>query len=136
MMPVRVFCIPREDVLDYWPKVIRWLDAGYAKSDIPVPDTLRDDLLTGHKQLWVVWAPEGKILAAGLTRLAKMLDGLHCEVVCVGGEEVRRWIGCMATIEEYAKREGCSRVTVQGRPGWVRLLRKYRSARVILELDL
>lgn len=135
-MGVKIFCIPRSDVLDYWPKVFAWLDQAYAKTDLPLPETCRDDLVSGHKQLWIAWAPEGKILCAVLTRLAKMRSGLHCEVVAAAGVEVERWIFGMATIEEYAKREGCSKVTIQGRPGWARLLRKYRRSQVILELEL
>jgi hypothetical protein len=42
----------------------------------------------------------------------------------------------MATIEEWAKKEGCSKVTLQGRPGWAKLLQNYRRSQVVMELKL
>ncbi len=133
---VRIFCIPRADVMDLWQRVYPWLDAAYAELDIPLPPMLRADLLSGDKQLWVAWGDEAKILGAALTRLAKMRSGLYCEIVACGGAESTRWIHGIATIEEWAKSEGASKVTVQGRPGWAKLLPRYRRSQVILELEL
>jgi hypothetical protein len=133
---VKIFCIPRADITDLWQRIFVWLDRAYAEMDIPMPPTLRADLLSGDKQLWIAWGEEAKILCAVVTRLAKMRSGLYCEVVAAGGAEVERWIHGIATIEEWAKTEGCSRVTVQGRPGWAKLLPRYRRSQVILELKI
>lgn len=136
MNAVKAFCIPRADTPQYWPHVCEWLDRAYERHDLLLPATLLDDLASGHRQLWVAWAPEGEILCGVITRLAKRRSGLHCEVEAAGGIEVWRWIGCMSVIEEYAKREGCLKVRIQGRPGWVRLLRHYRQSQVVIELEL
>lgn len=131
-MPVKIFCIPREDILDYWPRVWQWLDRAYAKTDLPMPDTCRDDLMQGKKQLWVAWAPEQRLLCAVLTRLAEMRSGLQCEVIAAGGVEVERWIFGISVIEEWARSEGCTSISVQGRPGWARLLQHYRKTQVVM----
>jgi hypothetical protein len=136
MMAVRAYCIPRDQIMDYWPRVDRWLDRAYAKTDLVMPGELVDQLQNGDRQLWIAWASEGKILCGVITRLAKRRLGLYCEIEAAGGVEVTRWIGCMTTIQEWAKSEGCSKVTVQGRPGWAMLLRHYRRSQVVLELDL
>jgi hypothetical protein len=135
-MPVKIFCIPRQDIGDFWQRAYPWIDSAYAKQDIPVPVALFEDLKVGNKQLWVAWGDEAKLLCAVLTRLAKMRSGLHCEVVAAGGAQVRRWIHGLATIEEWAKSEGCSKVTIQGRPGWAKLLPEYQRSQVILERRL
>lgn len=137
-MSVQAYQIPRNQVLDYWQSVIGLLDEAYAKNDIPFPETTRDELLHGHKQLWVAYAapPEHRILCAVLTRLSKMRSGLHCEVVAAGGKEVERWIHLMSCIEDWARLEGCVKVTVVGRPGWMRLLQRYRQRQVMMELEL
>lgn len=142
-MSVIAYCIQREHTRDYLRDrtICRWLDAAYAATDIPFEDELLllGKLATGDMQLWIACLEEGsnvRILAAVLTRLAKMRSGLHAQVVAAGGVEVKRWIGCMSTIEEWAKREGAIKVTVQGRPGWAKLLRNYRRSQVVLELDL
>lgn len=135
-MTVKAFCIPAADTPDYLPRVYNWLDQAYEVHDLLMPLDLAINLLNGHRQLWVAWAPEGKILCGVITRLARRRSGLHCEVEAAGGIEVGRWIRSMATIEEYAKAEGCSKVTVQGRPGWAKLLQKYRRSQIVLELDI
>lgn len=138
MTVVRAYQIQRDQVLDYWQKVVGWLDVAYGKNDIPMPETLRDDLLSGHKQLWVAHAPapENQILCAVVTRLAKMRSGLHCEVVAAGGRGVDRWVDLISNIEDWARLEGCIKVTVVGRPGWARLLKGYSQRQVMLELEL
>ena len=136
MTGVKAFCIPRAETPDYLPRVYEWLDAAYAVHDLPMPMDLAETLLNGHRQLWISWAPEGRILCGVITRLAKRRSGLHCEIEAAGGVEVHRWIRAMATIEDYAKRELCAKGTLQGRPGWERLLRHYRRSQIVLELEL
>jgi hypothetical protein len=135
---VNAYQIPPDQVLFYWDTVFPWLEAAYAKTDIPTPESLLADLASGHKQLWVAYAepPDNRILCAVLTRLAKMLGGLHCEVVAAGGREITRWIHLMSSIEDWARLEGCVKVTVIGRPAWLRVLRNYRQRHVMLELEL
>ena len=107
-MTVRAYQIPPKEVPDYWQTVVGWLELAYGKNDIPLPITTLDDLLKGHKQLWVAYAeaPENKILCATLTRLAKMRRGLHCEIVAAGGNEAERWVGLISQIEDWARLEG------------------------------
>jgi len=139
MMAVQAYCIRREDTPAYLeqPRILGWLDAAYAATGLDMPDDLEERLRQGHMQLWVAYSPgEGQILCAVLTQLAKMRGNLHAQVVAAGGSDVQRWVSCIPTIEEWAKREGCSKVTVQGRPGWAKLLRRYRRSQVVLELAL
>jgi hypothetical protein len=135
---VAAYQIPRDQVLDYWDRVKHWLDIAYGKNDIPLPETTLTDMLNGHKQLWVPYAhePENRVLGAVLTRLARMRSGLYCEIVAAGGHEVERWVGLISQIEDWARLEGCTKVTITGRPGWMRLLTKYRQHQVMLELEL
>ena len=137
---VTAYQIPRDQVLDYWDRVKRWLDQAYGKNDIPLPETTLSDLMSGHKQLWVAYArpPEHQILCAVLTRLSKMRSGLYCEIVAAAGQGAERWVGLISQIEDWARLEGCTKVTITGRPGWMRLLadRQYRQRQVMLELEL
>lgn len=134
-MTVRIFCIPACDIENLWLRVLPWLDEAYAKMDLPLPESLRFDLMAKNRQLWVAWE-NGLILCAVVTRLAKMRSGLYCEVVACGGAEATRWIDGIRIIEQWAKSEGAIKVTVQGRPGWAKLLPRYRRSAVILELEL
>jgi hypothetical protein len=59
-----------------------------------------------------------------------------CVLTACGGDDMRRWLGLLGGIEDYAKAEGCSRVRIFGRKGWVRVLEHYRIRNVILEREL
>jgi hypothetical protein len=123
----------------YWPVVEKWIDDGYLACDLPMPDDIIEQLESGHKQLWVaveMHHDKVVVLCAVLTSLAKMRSGLYCQVVCAGGSDVKRWIGCMRVIEKWAREEGCCKITVQGRPGWAKLLPSYRRVQVVLELEI
>ena len=50
--------------------------------------------------------------------------------------DMRRWIGLIEKIEEFARAEGCSATRIMGRKGWARVLASYRTKRIVLEKDL
>jgi hypothetical protein len=49
---------------------------------------------------------------------------------------MRRWIGLIEKIEEFARAEGCSATRIMGRKGWARVLTSYQTKRIVLEKDL
>jgi hypothetical protein len=50
--------------------------------------------------------------------------------------DMRRWIGLIEKIEEFARAEGCSATRIMGRKGWARVLTSYQTKRLVLEKDL
>ena len=130
---LEILCIPPEEVWKIWPGVKDMIDAGFAAFDVPMPDDLLEQLRYGTRLLWVAVDPPQTIIAALLTQLFPMRSGLVCKVLECGGEKMKSWVGLRSGIEQYAKREGCSRVIVEGRPGWARLLSDYRMIGVTLE---
>jgi hypothetical protein len=53
-----------------------------------------------------------------------------------GGADMRRWLPLLATIESYARDEGCACVRIYGRKGWARVLDGYETQHVILRKEL
>ncbi|WP_342712175.1 hypothetical protein AAFG13_12535 [Bradyrhizobium sp. B124] len=49
---------------------------------------------------------------------------------------MKRWLPLLDGIEAYARDEGCVRVRIYGRKGWLRVLDRYREKHVILDKDL
>jgi hypothetical protein len=49
---------------------------------------------------------------------------------------MRRWIGLLERIEEFARAEGCEATRIIGRKGWARVLTSYQMKRIVLEKDL
>jgi hypothetical protein len=133
MGDVELVCIPPQDVWKIWQgHVEAMVDSGFAAFDVPMPEDIVEQLRSGTRLLWV--AVQGdRIIAAMLTQLFPMRSGLVCKALECGGEKMSTWLKLRKGIEEYAKREGCGRVIVEGRPGWARLLPDYRMIGVTLE---
>jgi hypothetical protein len=130
---INLVCIPPTDVWKIWPGVSGLIDAGYAASDVPMPNDILDQLRSGTMLLWLAVDEEGQITAAMLTQLFEMRTGKMCKMMECGGDRLREWKHLRAEIEQYAKREGCDRVLVEGRPGWARVLTDYTTIAVVLE---
>lgn len=134
MEALELVCVPPECVSRMWPGPIHeMIDAGFAAADMPMPDDLLEQLRYGTRLLWVVATVDAVIIAAMLTQLFEMRSGKLCKMMECGGSRLAEWSDFRLQIEQYAKDEGCSRVVVEGRPGWSRVLSDYRVVNVILE---
>jgi hypothetical protein len=47
-----------------------------------------------------------------------------------------RWLPLISGIEAYAREEGCTRVRIFGRKGWLRALEGFRQMNVIADKEL
>lgn len=134
MSDLQLLCIPKDDIAKLWHGPVKdMIDAAYARSDLNMPDDILEQLENGTRLLWVVVTPEAKIIAAMMTQLFEMRSGRMCKMMECGGARLGEWKHMHVEIEEYAKREGCDRVMVEGRPGWAGVLPDYRATAVILE---
>lgn len=122
-----VCCVPPYDVPKVWPLVASMIDAAFAELDETTPDYL-PWLMEGKGLLWVYIRDE-IIVAAATSSFQKGRQGKTCRVVSVGGdsggEGVAMWRRCIAEIERYAKTQGCYKVVIDGRRGWIRVLADY-----------
>jgi hypothetical protein len=103
-------------------------------------------VLSGTHLLWLV-APShpspasgggegGGIYAAAVTALATVNHERLCTIVACGGRARARWLPLIATLEAFARAEGCRAIRILGRRGWARLLPDYATTRVLLEKHL
>jgi hypothetical protein len=74
-------------------------------------------------------APSGCLPASGRSRPSSRASASRAA-------DMRRWIGLIEKIEEFARAEGCSATRIMGRKGWARVLASYRTKRIVLEKDL
>lgn len=130
-----VCCVPPSDVPTIWPMVAGMIDAAFAKLDEPTPDYL-PWLVEGKGLLWVYIRSEG-IVAAATSSFQEGRAGKTCRVVAVGGDSGHEgramWRRCIAEIERYAKTQGCYKVVIDGRHGWMRILSDYHPKCVSFE---
>lgn len=81
-----------------------------------------------------VWPGERSAL---LTRLLRTPEGGCCHV-WLGGGALRELIALRPGVEAWARAQGCTHATIDGRPGWARLFREagYRLAGPVLRKEL
>jgi hypothetical protein len=131
------FCVPRDRAADFWPHVEKLIDKAYKFADEPMPTDLVDQLSRGERQLWIAWDGR-RVIAAALTRIVQLRSCRACHLSSLGGIEGERgrWVHLISLIESFAEQEGCTRVLIEGRKGWKRILKRYRHVRTVLELEL
>ena len=130
--PCRLVCIDPAVVRLFWPHAHDLIARAIMRGGISRFADVERDVLSGAALLWLAWDGQA-IAAAAVTQLAATDLGKVCIIVACAGQQMRRWLPLIATVEDYARAEGCELVRIFGRKGWVRVLSRYRISRVILE---
>lgn len=104
-----------------WPHVSGWIAEALARGNADLgPSQVAEHLARGTMQLWLVW--DGRPVGVCITELIGSVRGQACNLVVVAGEGYRAWAHLLADIERWARGQGCVRLTLVGRKGWVRRL--------------
>jgi hypothetical protein len=132
---VALVCVDPARVDAVFPHVASLIESAIARGGVAAPADLEGDLRAGRALLWLAWDGE-RTLAAAITALAHQDDVRLCTVVACGGRELARFGPLLAGLEAYARAEGCTRMRICGRKGWLRQLPDYSLQRVIIEKRL
>jgi hypothetical protein len=127
---VNVFCLGADQIDRLWHRfahhIYRLERDGYLEAN-----EIHHDLKDAQKQLWGLQDGE-EIVGVAITRISLRA----CEVVGAAGSapyvamrELHR------AIEEWAREIGCSRMRLQGRKGWIKLL-GYTQTGIVAEKEL
>jgi hypothetical protein len=125
---VNVFCLGADQIDRLWDRFAHHLDR---LTDYLNPEEIRLELKDAEKQLWGLQDGED-IVGVAITRIT----GRTCEVVGAAGAapyEAMRELH--QAIEEWAREIGCSRMRLQGRKGWIKLL-GYTQTGIVAEKEL
>jgi hypothetical protein len=132
--PVLV-CVDPARTHEVWPHVAPLIARAMRRGGLSAAADVARDLAAGTALLWLAWDGE-RILAAAVTALELVEGEKLCTIVACGGEGFARFGPLIGGLERYARAEGCARMRICGRKGWVRLLPDYRVRRVIIEKQL
>lgn len=124
-----------ERVGELWPKCRHHLERFERECGTDYALDLLDDLKAGRKQLWCLQDDVGDITGIVLTRIAECPNGPVCEIYAACGNAHGRLTECLDAIERWAKSINCKRMRLQGRKGWLRVL-KYQQTGIIAEKEL
>lgn len=133
----KLICVPPDAVAQIWPKISGLIYVAMKKGNFSAFAPVKDAVLNGNALLWLVWdgvSPNAE--AAVVTQLNETEWRRVCTIVACGGMRMKRWIGLIKPIEDFAKSCGCSAVRIIGRDGWSRVLTDYRPKRLVMEKEL
>jgi hypothetical protein len=133
-----LYGIQRTEVDSVWGEVRPWIEAACARNrgKYDAEDVHRW-LLLGEDQLWIWKTPTA--FAIGITRLENYPTQRVCMIRIVTGANAAEWQDeTLATIERWAKANGCAAMELCARRGWARRIRKhgYDMTHVYLEKPL
>jgi hypothetical protein len=133
-----LYGIQRTEVDSVWGEVRPWIEAACVRNRGKYDaEDVRAGLLSGEDQLWI-WKTR-TAFAVGVTRLPNYPKQRVCQLRIVTGTNAAEWQDeTLATIERWAKANGCAAMELCARPGWARRIRKhgYDATHVYLEKAL
>jgi hypothetical protein len=133
---VSVFCLGPEQIDNLWPEYGHHLERLEQETQLMFADAIREDLKRSDKQLWG-FQDGNTVTGVALTRISETPNGKLCEVIGACGSDACNGIDAvLMSIERWASDIGCTRVRFGGRRGWIRRLKTYRQAGIILEKEL
>jgi hypothetical protein len=118
-----------------WPHAIPLLQTACRRTTLNAFDDIEADILSGRSLLWLAWDGQA-VHAAAATVLINSEIGKVCVITACGGIQMNRWLPLLDGIESYARDEGCVRVRIYGRKGWLRVLDGYHAKHVIMDKEI
>lgn len=109
--------IPKENIEELWYIAEKYLDDDNFDLDKCKKAVLKDDY-----RLWI--GRNSKVVV--ILEVLEYPKGKKCDIVMLAGENIETWIEELAEIEAWAKMNGCNKMTLTGRRGWVKMLSDYR----------
>jgi hypothetical protein len=134
-LSAELVCVDPKRVGEVWPHVSHLLKGACRRTRLNAFEDVEADILAGRSLLWVAWNGRA-IESAAATILINSESGKVCIITVCGGSDMKRWLPLIGQIENYARREGCARVRIYGRKGWLRVLDGYEQEHIIMDKEL
>jgi hypothetical protein len=128
-------CVDPSRVHEIWPHVSPLLKAACLRTELNAFADIEADIFAGRSLLWLAWNGRA-IEAAAATILINTEICKACIITVCGGSDMKRWLPLIEQIEAYARLEGCARVRIYGRKGWLRVLERYEAKHFIMDKEL
>ena len=132
---VELVCVDPARIVEFWPHLRPLLKAACQRTKLNAFTDLEDDILAGRSLVWMAWNGRA-VEAAVATALVDTEAGRVCVITLCAGHDMRRWLPLLAGIEAYAKAEGCRRLRIFGRKGWLQLLDGFEARHSIMDKEL
>ncbi len=132
---VELVCVDPKRVHEIWPLASPLLKAACCRTKLNAFSDIEADILSGRSLLWMAW--NGRTVeSTAATILINSEIGKVCIITVCGGSDMKRWLPLIEQIETYAKAEGCARLRIYGRKGWLYVLDGFEQKHVIMDKEL
>lgn len=133
-MPAVLRYVPQEDIEYWWPLLAPLLRRAVERveSDLSIEE-IQERACAGTLRLWLA-ENDGRVCMAAASGEIRIGTETVTHIFALGGDDMDEWLGpCLTEFERLARLNGITRVRLNGRPGWSRVMPEYRVASVILE---
>ena len=128
-------CIEPAHIREVWPHVRPLLEKASRRTGLNAFADFEADILAGRSLVWIAWNGN-TIEAAAATILINSDPGKVCVITLCAGRQMSRWLSLIDRIEDYAREEGCTRIRIFGRKGWLRVLEGFAASHVVMDKAL
>jgi hypothetical protein len=135
----KLICVDPARVHELWPLAAPLLRSAISRTGLSAFVDIEQDVLRGNALLWIaVSNMEGALtIEAAASTLLQLTDaGKVCVITACSEKDRLRWLPLIAGIEAYAKDEGCQRVRIFGRKGWLRVLDGFEEEQIVMDKKL
>lgn len=129
---VRLVSVDPARVHEIWPLVRPLLENACRRTALNGFADFEADIVAGRSLLWIAWNGSA-IEAAAATVITDTDLGKVCVITLCAGRGMQRWLRLIDRIEAYAKDEGCTRMRIFGRKGWLRVLDGFEAKHVVMD---
>lgn len=137
---MRAVAVPPRLLPVSWPLIEPWVVTALRRGNADQsPDDVRGHIERGTMQFWLAWADgEPRPRGVWITEILESARGRLCNIVVLAGDKFEMWRPLEAYLAEWAREQGCVRMSLVGRRGWARRLKAggWREAAVTLERQI
>jgi hypothetical protein len=129
-------CVSPQQIEQFWPYVKELIDKALLSGigDLTLEEIHRR-LIAKQSQLWVVVrdSEQTEIVAAATTEIHILPKFKILLITACAGKDLRKWERFITELEAFGAREGCKKLRIYGRKGWVKILSGYSQPWIALE---
>ena len=136
---VEIVSIPPQDIDLIWERVSHQIDSALSHTKGELKLSTVYDRLIANEILLLVVADKNQIAASIVVEFPETDGPKVCHIMACGGDKADLWLDkWYDAIIPIAKEQGCSRLALTGRKGWIKKLSKYgfKHAYTTLEQDI
>lgn len=118
-----LICIPPGELGRVWPMAKNHLDRACVRTPKSEIEQVFQSIANEECQLWMLWDTKHRSSTGAIvTEILSYPTGYRAVRIVLGGGVMDGWPEQIATIEAFARDEGCHGVEIVGRRGWARVM--------------